>query len=568
MPSPLPRPARTGLAALVLGTLLATAACAAEEPPPEDIALPVGALHEDSRVHGPDPRPVEDAVPERLYGPGGRPLADVQPTPDGPDTRTPQPLDRDRERVTGFIESDRELHPIPQGYRPYQSGRVRPVPFGRVDTEGVRVFRADWDGRTYDHPIAQAQYALAALESHRLSGDQEYLDVALRNAERIVERRDTIDGAWYFPYDFDFDLYRNDRGVLTAPWVSGMATGQALSVFSRLYEVTGDAAWREAADQTFAAFLQAPDGEGYFVSFVDSAGELWLEEYPRYPESTSERVLNGHMWSMFGLWDYWLMHGQDHPEAEQLFRGALHTLEKTAVEEFRNPGWSSYYSVWQRQLAPTYHQHHQEQFLMIYRMTHDPLWIERAALYRDDWPHYRRTSGPAVLTPGVDEVYRLDDEAEHVKDRTMQVLQTREVDVEEERTIGYDRRGRIPDGPVVVRLAEGDLAGWWVEERADLAYPAQGVDFHFYEPPASLVVQERTGTTAYHYDRDARLVEEREVVLEPGESYPTDRSAYLQGRPLYQVSDGRLRGWWLPRGVVDVAGVADVADVAGAAGDG
>ena len=88
---------------------------------------------------------------------------------------------------------------------------------------------------------------------------------------------------------------------------------------------------------------------------------------------SSERVLNGHMWSMYGLWDYWMMNGHEHPDAERLWRGALRTLEATALPGFRNPGWSSYYSLWQRKLGHTYHQHHQQQFLMLYRMSHDPV---------------------------------------------------------------------------------------------------------------------------------------------------------------------------------------------------
>ncbi|GAA5167272.1 hypothetical protein GCM10011366_30710 [Ornithinimicrobium tianjinense] len=178
-------------------------------------------------------------------------------------TSTPRPVDVPRQPLGAFEESTREPQPVPQGLRAYESGTVRRVPFGLVDSTGVRVFRADWEGdKIFDHPVAQAQYALSALESYRLTGEQQYLDVALKNAQRIVDRRHEIDGAWYFPYDFDFDLYRNGRGVLTAPWSSGMSSGQALSVFVRLHEVTGDQAWRDAADHTFAAFLQEPDGRG------------------------------------------------------------------------------------------------------------------------------------------------------------------------------------------------------------------------------------------------------------------------------------------------------------------
>src|SRR5690606_16418471 len=157
------------------------------------------------------------------------------------------------------------------------------------------------DGVTYDHPIAQAQYGLAAMESYRLAGEGDYLDVAVRNAERIVQGHDEIDGGWDCPYEYDYDRFRNGRGVRTAPSASETGSGQPRSLFVRLHEVTAEDRWREAADRTFAAFLQAPDGVGYFSSFVDDDGMLWLEEYSRYPVMDSERVLNGHMWSMYGI---------------------------------------------------------------------------------------------------------------------------------------------------------------------------------------------------------------------------------------------------------------------------
>lgn len=363
-----------------------------------------------SEVPQEQPAAIVEEVPERVHPDPAVTSADEQA-----DTVTPRPIDRTRKRITGFEESTREAQEIPAGLQPYQSGVVNPVPYGRVDSTGVRVFKADWDGKIYDHPVAQAQYALAALESYRLSDDEEYLDVAIKNAQRIIDRKHVIHNAWYFPYDFDFDLYRNGQGVLTAPWASGMASGQALSTFVRLYEVTGDQKWRDAADHAFNAFLQAPDGAGYFSSFIDDDGLLWLEEYSRYPVMDSERVLNGHMWSMFGVWDYWMMNDYDQPDAEKLFRGALYTVERTGMSEFRNKGWASFYSIWHKKLGITYHQHHQQQFLMLYRISHDSVWASRASTYRQDYPEWRNTTGRAVLTPKVTVAYRLDDKASHIK---------------------------------------------------------------------------------------------------------------------------------------------------------
>lgn len=485
------------------------------------------------------------------------PKTEVEPVPDRtfdnaddpaitPDEGTPRPVDQPREPIGAFEESTRQPQQIPPGLQPYQSGHVSPVPFGRVDTTGVRVFKADWDKQIYDHPIAQAQYALSALESYRLTQDPEFLEVAELNAERIIERKHVLDGAWYFPYDFDFDLFRNGRGVLTAPWASGMASGQALSTFVRLHEVTGEERWRAAADRTFAAFGQAPDGEGYFSSFVDEDGLLWLEEYSRYPVMDSERVLNGHMWSMYGIWDYWMMNDYDQPEAERLFRGALYTVERTAMADFRNPDWSSDYSLWQGQLGITYHQYHQQQFLMLYRMSHDSVWIERASAYRSDFPEWRTTSGQAILTPETTVAYRLDDTATHIKDRSMEILDEREVELTRRTGAPYDRRGKIPGGPHVIRLSEGWLKGWWVEEKPGQAWSQQPVEEHRYAPEAHLVVQEPLEVTIFSFDTAGNETHARTVQLEPGTRYATDRSAIIGGQASAHLTNGEYAGWWLP----------------------
>ncbi|MFK5688028.1 D-glucuronyl C5-epimerase family protein [Ornithinimicrobium sp. LYQ92] len=469
------------------------------------------------------------------------------PDPASTTTRTPLLVDRPRERIEGFGLSDRRMHGIPPGFRPYQSGEVVEVPYGRVDEEGVRQFRITWGSEeVYDHPISQAQYALTALESYRLSGDPAYLDVAVANAERIVEGHETIDGAWYFPYDFDFDLHRHDggAGALEAPWVSGMATGQALSVFARLHEVTGEQRWQEAAEGAFAAFLQAPDGEGMFVSFVDDDGHLWLEEYPRYPEMASERVLNGQMWAMFGLWDFWMMHDRDHEDAEWLWRGALHTLERTAMPTFREPGGYSRYSVWLHGQAPTYHRYHQTQFLQLHRMSRDPVWVERAALLRADHPHHNTPDGTARLTPDAWSAYRVDDQAPHPSDRTMQILETRPLGLEQTVDVAFDRRSRVPDGPVVLRLAEGEHEGWWVPEEPGNAYALDPVAEHTYEPAVLLGVREELAVEAFRPDGDGGL-EVRTVTLRPGDALASDRSAVVHGATAWHVDLREDGDWWI-----------------------
>src|SRR3989304_4560902 len=86
----------------------------------------------------------------------------------------------------------------------------------------------------YDHPVEQAQYALALLGGYRQTGDAERLARARLQADRLLDRAVAQGGALYFPYPFDFARHGNYRDVMVAPWYSAMAQGQALSVFVRL----------------------------------------------------------------------------------------------------------------------------------------------------------------------------------------------------------------------------------------------------------------------------------------------------------------------------------------------
>ena len=68
---------------------------------------------------------------------------------------------------------------------------------------------------------------------------------------------------------------------MPAPWYSAMAQGEALSLFSRLWAVTKEPAWRQAAEQTLTSLSLGPAAGQPWCSHVDEAGHLWLDEYPR-----------------------------------------------------------------------------------------------------------------------------------------------------------------------------------------------------------------------------------------------------------------------------------------------
>ena len=68
--------------------------------------------------------------------------------------------------------------------------------------------------------------------------------------------------------------------------MSAYSQGFALSLYVRLYRVTGDQAYLDSAQAVFRSFRQLGPGSRPWVSYVVS-GELWLEQYPRAARRTS-----------------------------------------------------------------------------------------------------------------------------------------------------------------------------------------------------------------------------------------------------------------------------------------
>ena len=102
---------------------------------------------------------------------------------------------------------------------------------GVHDAQGVRMFLI---GTTqFNHPVAQAQYGLANLSSYALTNNATFLNRAIAQANRLLSLKVASRGAWFFPYPFNFALHGIAADTMVAPWYSGMAQGQALSLFVR-----------------------------------------------------------------------------------------------------------------------------------------------------------------------------------------------------------------------------------------------------------------------------------------------------------------------------------------------
>lgn len=252
-----------------------------------------------------------------------------------------------------------------------------------VDENGVLIVdnMPDIEGRVY-HPVNMTQHALYALESYLVTGDNAYLERAEANTQALLDGSEVIDGARWFPYRFDYVLHQ--MYDMPAPWFSGMAQGLGLSLLTRMYEVTGDKSYANAAHQVFASFTEDATADRMFLN-EDEDHNLWFEEYvaAAYPPS---HVVNGHIYALFGLYDYALEF--DNKEALHLFDAGATTMLNT-FDQWRKEDDYSYYCAsslcWDTGWQPTtYHRGVIRQLEDLALMTGDRKFLDEAkVLIRD-----------------------------------------------------------------------------------------------------------------------------------------------------------------------------------------
>lgn len=288
--------------------------------------------------------------------------------------------------AAGWHTSAYDVHPVTP--RTYSTLLELDDPAQPVDDHGVRAVA--WEGfeEPIYHPVAMAMYALRAVESYRQTADPEYLRRAVATGDALLDGADEIAGAWWFPYPFDHALNGDREMTLTAPWYSGMAQGQVLSLVSRLWDVTGDVRWREAATRILASYRVDDAGDGPWFSHV-VAGDLWFEEYPDARGAVpATQVVNGHIYSAWGLFDYLTLVSQD-DRVLALWDGAVTTVRRQFAA-FRLEGGISYYCAAQyckdtSWRPEPYHRGVAHQLDTLGLMTGDAEFLEQADILRQDY---------------------------------------------------------------------------------------------------------------------------------------------------------------------------------------
>lgn len=155
-------------------------------------------------------------------------------------------------------------------------------------------------------------------------------------ADWLVRHQDE-GGGWPIPVERKF--VSSGMGNLAPGWYSAMAQGQAMSVLTRAYHVTGDRRYLTAASRALGPFEASSERNGVRARFLDRY--VWYEEYPTVPSSF---VLNGFMYSLVGLYDLMAAHqGRASERASLLYDEGMRSL-RTLLPLF-DSGTGSFYDL-------------------------------------------------------------------------------------------------------------------------------------------------------------------------------------------------------------------------------
>ncbi len=229
------------------------------------------------------------------------------------------------------------------------------------------------------NPIAIAQWGLGNFNLYLRTRNAEHKRKSVAAADWLVQHLEANSfgiPVWNHWFDWEY------RTPLRAPWYSGLAQGQGISLLVRMAQETERDVYLKAAASAFISFSKSTKDGG--VVFTDERGDIWFEEYIVSPPT---HILNGFIWAAWGVYDFFLAtHDQ---AAERLFNRAAETLRKN-LDRYDMGFWSLYEQSGTRLpmvASPFYHQLHIAQLRLMYRLTGDEIFSQ----YAERWEAYARS---------------------------------------------------------------------------------------------------------------------------------------------------------------------------------
>jgi hypothetical protein len=278
---------------------------------------------------------------------------------------------------------DFNLTELPWNETRYSWEKIEPLdPYEPADENGV--FMLERDGELHYFPTQMCQRVLHMLDAYRRTNETEYLNRSITFTDKLIDLCVEDNGSLFPEYSFDFHLHGDTSKTLSPPWVCGMGQGMALSVLTRMYWITGDEMYLKVAHSIFIPFTRprTNDSDDRWICSIDDQGYYWIEEFP-YGDGT--HALNGFIFALFGLYDYWL---ETRNETCKAWLEAGLTTIHHYLPDFRCEGGVSYYCLMHKVQIDRYHKLHVKQLIILYRMTGHEYFQTMKDLFLEDFSDF------------------------------------------------------------------------------------------------------------------------------------------------------------------------------------
>jgi hypothetical protein len=274
---------------------------------------------------------------------------------------------------TPAVNQRASIHDLGEYYMGFEAKAAYAGPF---DSGGIPLL--DYHGRIgrQYNPIAIAQWGLGNYNLAKGNAGPDHRPKFINAADWLCHNLERNRfGVWVWNHHFDWEY----RQCLKAPWYSALAQAQGISLLVRAHRETGDTGYLDGAQRAFSSLLLPIEKGG--VQFVDERGDVWLEEYLVSPPT---HILNGFIWALWGVYDYYLATGD--LSAHDLFYRCAQTLVRN-LESYDLRYWSLYeLSVARLPMvaSPFYHRLHVVQLRILSHLT----GVSQFARVADTWEGY------------------------------------------------------------------------------------------------------------------------------------------------------------------------------------
>ncbi len=182
-------------------------------------------------------------------------------------------------------------------FKNYQEHKI-PHELGGFDENEIPLFNPNslkLEGKPSYHPIVITQYGLANYNLWIEFAEEKNLKAFLNCASWLKRNYTFLEEQKIAVYYYHFDL-KNPQ--VKAPWFSGMAQGQILSLFTRAYFSTSDMEYLEVGEMILRSFTTNIESGGC-SSELD--GHWFIQEIAAEPKLY---ILNGALYALIGILEF------------------------------------------------------------------------------------------------------------------------------------------------------------------------------------------------------------------------------------------------------------------------